>query len=151
GELYLTDVVGHLASAGRRVRAHRHPDPWVAHGINTRADLAVAAARLRERINHEHMMAGAGIVDPATTYIDAGVTIEADATIHPLTVLRGRTSVAAGASVGPNVVAVDAAIGPDVDVGPFCYLRPGTVLQGGANAGTVVALRQATGRVRATR
>ena len=144
GELYLTDVVGHLASAGRRVRAHRHPDPWVAHGINTRADLAVAAARLRERINHEHMMAGAGIVDPATTYIDAGVTIEADATIHPFTVLRGRTSVAAGASVGPNVVAVDAAIGPDVDVGPFCYLRPGTVLERGAKAGTYVELKNAT-------
>jgi bifunctional UDP-N-acetylglucosamine pyrophosphorylase/glucosamine-1-phosphate N-acetyltransferase len=144
GELYLTDVVGHLAAAGRRVRAHRHPDPWVAHGINTRADLAVAAARLRERINHEHMMAGAGIIDPATTYIDAGVSIEADATIHPFTVLRGATSVAAGASVGPHVVAVDAAIGPDVDVGPFCYLRPGTVLQRGAKAGTYVELKNAT-------
>jgi bifunctional UDP-N-acetylglucosamine pyrophosphorylase/glucosamine-1-phosphate N-acetyltransferase len=144
GELYLTDVVGHLASAGRRVRAHRHSDPWVAHGINTRADLAVAASRLRERINHEHMMAGAGIVDPATTYIDARVTIEADATIHPFTVLRGATSVAAGASVGPHVVAVDAAIGPDADVGPFCYLRPGTVLERGAKAGTYVELKNAT-------
>jgi bifunctional UDP-N-acetylglucosamine pyrophosphorylase/glucosamine-1-phosphate N-acetyltransferase len=144
GELYLTDVIGHLAAAGRRVRAHRDPDSWVAHGINTRADLAVAAARLRERINHDHMVAGAGIVDPATTYIDAGVSIEADATIHPFTVLRGATTVAAGASVGPHVVAVDAQIGPDADVGPFCYLRPGTVLERGAKAGTYVELKNAT-------
>ena len=89
-------------------------------------------------------MAGAGIIDPATTYIDVGVTVEADATIHPFTVLRGATSVAAGASVGPHVVAVDAAIGPDVDVGPFCYLRPGTVLQRGAKAGTYVELKNTT-------
>jgi bifunctional UDP-N-acetylglucosamine pyrophosphorylase/glucosamine-1-phosphate N-acetyltransferase len=144
GELYLTDVIGLLARAGRSVRAHRDPDSWVAHGINTRADLAEAAARLRERINHAHMLEGVTIVDPASTHIDAGVTIERDVVVHPFTVLRGATHLATGASVGPHVVAVDSTIGPDADVGPFCYLRPGTVLRRGAKAGTYVELKNAT-------
>jgi bifunctional UDP-N-acetylglucosamine pyrophosphorylase/glucosamine-1-phosphate N-acetyltransferase len=144
GELYLTDVIGLLARAGRTVRAHRDPDSWVAHGINTRADLAEAATRLRERINHAHMLEGVTIVDPASTHIDAGVTIDHDVVVHPFTVLRGATHVATGASVGPHVVAVDSTIGPDADVGPFCYLRPGTVLERGAKAGTYVELKNST-------
>ena len=87
------------------------------------------------------MAPGAGIVDPATTWIDAGVELEADCTIHPFTVLRGTTRVAAGAEVGPHVVAIDAAIGPRTTVGPFCYLRPGTVLEAGAKAGTFVEIK----------
>src|SRR5438552_15600522 len=89
------------------------------------------------------MLAGVTIVDPATTWIDADVQIEADATINPFTVLRGVTTVATGAEIGPHVVALDAAIGRDVDVGPFAYLRPGTVLGDGAKAGTFVELKYA--------
>ncbi len=62
-------------------------------------------------------------------------------TIHPFTVLRGSTRVAAGAEVGPHAVAVDAAIGPRALVGPFCYLRPGSALEEGAKAGTFVELK----------
>jgi bifunctional UDP-N-acetylglucosamine pyrophosphorylase / glucosamine-1-phosphate N-acetyltransferase len=61
--------------------------------------------------------------------------------IGPFTVLNGRTTVGEGASVGPHVVAVDAVIGPRVLVGPFCYLRPGTVLEAGAKAGTFVEIK----------
>jgi bifunctional UDP-N-acetylglucosamine pyrophosphorylase / glucosamine-1-phosphate N-acetyltransferase len=87
------------------------------------------------------MLAGATIVDPASTWIDAGVTLEPDAVVHPFTVLRGRTTVAAGAQVGPHVVAVDASIGARALVGPFCYLRPGSVLDAGAKAGTFVEMK----------
>jgi bifunctional UDP-N-acetylglucosamine pyrophosphorylase/glucosamine-1-phosphate N-acetyltransferase len=89
------------------------------------------------------MLAGVTIVDPATTWIDADVRIDADVTIGPFTVLRAGTTVATGAEVGPHVVAVGAAIGPDVDVGPFAYLRPGTVLGEGSKAGTFVELKKA--------
>jgi len=61
--------------------------------------------------------------------------------VHPFTVLRGATAVASGAELGPHVVAVDAAIGPDALVGPFCYLRPGTVLGASSKAGTFVELK----------
>jgi bifunctional UDP-N-acetylglucosamine pyrophosphorylase / glucosamine-1-phosphate N-acetyltransferase len=141
GELYLTDVVGLLVGDGEQVVAHRHADATVAQGINTRADLADAAAELRRRINRAHMLAGVTIVDPQTTLIDAAVEIEADATIEPFTVLRGATRVEQGAVVGPHVVAVDAVIGAGASVGPFCYLRPGTELRAGSKAGTYVEIK----------
>jgi bifunctional UDP-N-acetylglucosamine pyrophosphorylase/glucosamine-1-phosphate N-acetyltransferase len=141
GELYLTDALRDLVEGGHRVAVHTAADPVEAEGVNTRVELASAAARLRDRINEAHMLAGATIVDPATTWIDPTVAVEQDATIHPFTVLRGETSVSRGAQVGPHVVAVDSAIGPDALVGPFCYLRPGTVLGARAKAGTFVEIK----------
>ncbi len=140
GELYLTDAVRLLVEDGARVVAHEADYEEVA-GVNTRVELAQAAAVLRDRINEEHMLAGVTIVDPGTTWIEPEVALEPDATIHPFTVLRGRTRIAGGAEVGPHAVAVDAEIGPRVLVGPFCYLRPGTVLEAGAKAGTFVEIK----------
>ena len=110
-------------------------------GVNTRADLAAAGAVLRDRINHAHMLAGATIVDPATTWIEPDVELEPDSTIHPFTQLRGNTRVGTGAEVGPHAVAVDAEIGPRVLIGPFAYLRPGSVVGEGAKIGTFVELK----------
>jgi bifunctional UDP-N-acetylglucosamine pyrophosphorylase / glucosamine-1-phosphate N-acetyltransferase len=140
GELYLTDAVRLLVEEGATVIAHE-ADAVEAEGVNTRVELAAAAAALRDRINAAHMLAGVTIVDPATTWIEPSVELDADATIHPFTVLRGRTRVGAGAEVGPHVVAVDAEVGPRVLVGPFCYLRPGTVLEADAKAGTFVEIK----------
>jgi bifunctional UDP-N-acetylglucosamine pyrophosphorylase/glucosamine-1-phosphate N-acetyltransferase len=142
GELYLTDTIAHLVADGRRAAAWRCPDELATLGINTRAELAVAASELRDRINEAHMLAGATIVDPRTAWIDHGVTLEPDAVVHPFTVLRGSTTVAARAEFGPHAVAVDASIGEAAIVGPFCYLRPGTVLEAGAKAGTFVEIKQ---------
>ena len=141
GELYLTDAVRGVVASGGRVGVFVAPDPAETEGVNTRVELAAAGASLRERINREHMLAGVTIVDPATTWIDPTVTLEPDSIVHPFTVLRGATSVATGAEVGPHVVAIDATIGPHAVVGPFCYLRPGTVLEVSAKAGTFVELK----------
>ena len=141
GEIYVTDIVKILAGDGEAVHAHQHDDPLVAKGVNTRVDLAEADAELRARINRGHMLAGVTIVDPASTFIEPGVEIEADAVVHPFTVLRGKTRIGAGSHVGPHVVAVDASIGRDVLVGPFCYLRPGATLLDGAKAGTYVEIK----------
>ncbi len=141
GELYLTDVVGLLVADGGSVIGHRGADATVAHGINTRVDLAEADAQLRSRINRRHMLAGVTIVDPSSTFIEAGVELEPDVVVHPFTVLRGATRVESGAEVGPHVVAVDASIGRDARVGPFCYLRPGATLLAGAKAGTFVEVK----------
>ena len=144
GELYLTDAVRDLVARGERVVAHVAGDPDEAEGVNTRVELAAAAATLRDRVNREHMLAGVAIADPGSTWIEPGVTIEPDATILPFTVLRGRTKVAAGAEVGSHVVAIDAEIGPEATVGPFCYLRPGTVLGPRAKAGVFVEIKKST-------
>jgi len=141
GELYLTDSVALLVSDGGRVAVHKGGDPVETEGVNTRAELAGAAAALRDRINHAHMLAGVTIVDPHTTWIDADAVLEPDAVIHPFTVIRGTSRVAAGAEVGPHAVLVDAVVGENALVGPFCYLRPGTVLEAGAKAGTFVEIK----------
>jgi bifunctional UDP-N-acetylglucosamine pyrophosphorylase / glucosamine-1-phosphate N-acetyltransferase len=141
GELYLTDTVRDFVAAGERVAVHQAENPAEAEGVNTRAELAAAAAVLRDRINLEHMLSGATIVDPASTWIEPDVRLEADCTIQPFTVLKGETSVAAGAEVGPHVVAADATVGSGATVGPFCYLRPGTVLEDGAKVGAFVEIK----------
>jgi bifunctional UDP-N-acetylglucosamine pyrophosphorylase/glucosamine-1-phosphate N-acetyltransferase len=140
GELYLTDAVRLLVEEGETVIGHE-VNQQEADGVNTRVELAAAGAALRDRINEGHMLAGVTIVDPTTTWIEPSVEVEADATIHPFTVLRGKTKVARGAELGPHVVAVDAEIGPGVLVGPFCYLRPGSVLEANAKAGTFVEIK----------
>ena len=142
-ELYLTDAVRDLVDAGGRVAVHRAADSAEIEGVNTRAELAAAAAVLRDRVNERHLLAGVTIVDPATTWIDASVELARDAVVEPFTVLRGSTRVGEGAQIGPHAVVVDAEICPGALVGPFCYVRPGTVLEDGAKAGTFVELKQA--------
>ena len=125
GELYVTDTLGLLVADGETVAVHSAPVAWEVEGINTRVELAFVAAKLRDRINEEHMLAGVTIVDPESTWIEAGVEIESDVTIHPFTVLRG-----------------DVRIGTGVEVGPFAYVRPGTDLGEGAKVGTFVEVKK---------
>jgi bifunctional UDP-N-acetylglucosamine pyrophosphorylase/glucosamine-1-phosphate N-acetyltransferase len=141
GELYLTDSIALLVAEGEPVAVHKGGDPVETEGVNTRVELAAATAALRDRILEQHMLAGVTIVDPGTTWIEPGVVLEADAVIHPFTVLRGSSRVAAGAEIGPHAVLVDADVGAGALVGPFCYLRPGTVLEAGAKAGTFVEMK----------
>jgi bifunctional UDP-N-acetylglucosamine pyrophosphorylase/glucosamine-1-phosphate N-acetyltransferase len=141
GELYLTDAVRDLVAGGHRVAVHVAPDPNETEGVNTRVELAAAAAVLRERINEAHMLAGVTIVDPASTWIEPSVTLEADTTVHPFTVIRGATSVAEGAEIGPHAVVIDAVIGAAATVGPFCYVRAGTVLDARSKVGTFVEVK----------
>jgi bifunctional UDP-N-acetylglucosamine pyrophosphorylase/glucosamine-1-phosphate N-acetyltransferase len=141
GELYLTDAFRLLVSDGELVSAHVAEDPVETEGVNTRVEMAAAAAVLRDRINEAHMLNGVTIVDPASTWIEPDVVLEPDTTVHPFCVLRGSTRVQTGAEIGPQVVAIDAEVGEDVTVGPFCYLRPGTLLEKGSKAGTFVEIK----------
>jgi len=157
GEYYLPDVFPALREAGHTVAAHLADDLAVTMGINNRADLAAVEAEARHRILEAHMLAGVTVVDPASTWIDAGVEIGADARIEPGTSLRGATEIGTGAVVGPLTTLIDASVGAgsavvhsylvecDVQegcsVGPFAYLRPGAVLHDGAKAGTFVEIK----------
>ncbi|HLX19336.1 MAG TPA: NTP transferase domain-containing protein [Gaiellaceae bacterium] len=127
GELYVTDTLGLLVDGGETVAVHIAPDPFEVEGINTRAELAVVTGALRDRINETHMLAGVTIVDPASTWIDADVEIDADTTIHPFSVLKGPIRIATG-----------------VEIGPFAYVRPRTVVGEGAKIGTFVEVKAST-------
>jgi len=153
GEYYLTDAVAALA-AGGEVRAVPVADPAEVQGVNSLGQLAAVAAEVRRRLNAAWMAAGVEMPDPERVYLDAAVALEAGARLYPGVHLEGRTSVAAGAEVGPEVFAIDSAIGPGArvwysvlreaevgegaQVGPFASLRPGTRLEAGAKAGTFV-------------
>jgi bifunctional UDP-N-acetylglucosamine pyrophosphorylase / glucosamine-1-phosphate N-acetyltransferase len=157
GEYYLTDVFASLREAGHAVVAHRADDLAVTMGVNNRADLAAVEAEGRRRILDAHMLAGVTVVDPDSTWVDADVTIAADARIEPGTSLRGATSVGAGSVVGPLSTLIDARLGEEVivphsylvecevldgcTVGPFAYLRPDARLEQGAKAGTFVEVK----------
>jgi bifunctional UDP-N-acetylglucosamine pyrophosphorylase/glucosamine-1-phosphate N-acetyltransferase len=140
GELYLTDAVELLVADGETVAVHVAPEAFEA-GVNTRAELADAAAVLRDRINRRHMLAGVTIVDPSSAWIDPDVVIEPDVVIHPFVVLRGASTIGTGAEIHPQCVVVDARVGAGASVGPFCYLRPGTVLEEDSKAGTFVEIK----------
>ena len=141
GELYLTDAVRDLVADGHTVAVHVAANARETEGVNTRVELAVAAAALRDRINTAHMLAGVTISDPSSTWIEPTVILEADTVVHPFTLLRGSTTVAEGAEIGPHAVVLDAEIGPAAIVGPFCYVRPGTRLGARSKAGTFVELK----------
>jgi bifunctional UDP-N-acetylglucosamine pyrophosphorylase/glucosamine-1-phosphate N-acetyltransferase len=141
GELYLPDVLPILRGRLGHIVGHVTDDVVSTMGVNSRVDLAEAERHMRLRLLKAHMLAGAGIVDPETTFVEHGVELEPDCLIHPFTVLRGTTRVCAGAEVGPHAVLVDAVVGEDAKVGPFCYLRPGARLAERAKAGTFVEIK----------
>jgi bifunctional UDP-N-acetylglucosamine pyrophosphorylase / glucosamine-1-phosphate N-acetyltransferase len=143
GELYLTDVFLHL----RPVTVVKLDDPNEAMGVKDRVRLARATAVLRRRLLEKCMLEGVTIVDPDSTFIDAGVTIGIDTVIEPFTVLRGNTHVGAECRIGPHVYIEDARIGDRSDCGPFAKLRPGTVVADDVHIGSFAELvRTSVGR-----
>jgi len=156
GEEYLTDVVGLFVAAGLTVGA-LVADPVETAGVNDRVQLAAAHRAYNERLLVDWMRAGVTVVDPATTWVDAGVELAPDVVLRPGVQLHGRTAIARGAEVGPDCTLVDtvvgerarvtrahclgAAVGPDAEVGPFAYLRPGAALGPGSKVGTYVEVK----------
>lgn len=151
GEYYLTDIVSIARQQGLSVQAEVIEDRQEAMGINTRIHLAEAEAILRKRINQAWMLSGVTIIDPATTYIEAGVSIGQDTTIYPNTYLQGNTQIGSECQIGPNSLVLDTLIGDrckilssvveharmedDVDIGPFAHLRKGAHLAQGVHMG----------------
>lgn len=101
GEYYLTDVIGLLNEAGKRVGAVVASNAADALGINNRVELAQAAAIMRRRILERLMLAGVTIVDPATTYVDCDVEIGPDTVVHPCTIIQRGTRIGANCDIGP--------------------------------------------------
>jgi len=151
GEYYLTDLVAIAVEDGLSVRAELLDNPEEGIGINTRYHLAEAMAIMRQRINQRWMLDGVTLVDPATTYIEPGVTIGMDTVIWPNTHLLGDTTIGEGCVVGPNTVLQDSLVGnhclmvasvlegarleDQVQVGPYCHLRTGAHLEPGVHVG----------------
>ncbi len=144
GEYYLTDTVELAVRDRLPVKAVLMQDLEETIGINTRVHLAEAEAVMRRRINEQHMLNGVTILDPLSTYIEAGIGIGRDTTLLPNTFLHGKTVIGEGNLIGPNTIIRDSKVGDrckvlasvmegalledDVDMGPFARLRRGAHL-----------------------
>lgn len=159
-EKYLTDVIGLLRGDGQGVAALPAGQSWLVAGVNDRVQLADAALRLNQMIVRGWQLAGVTISDPASVWIDRTVTLEADSEVLPGTQLKGATTIATGAVVGPDSTLTDTEVGVDArvsrtdatlavigagaSVGPFAYLRPGTVVGEKGKIGTFVETKNTT-------
>jgi bifunctional UDP-N-acetylglucosamine pyrophosphorylase/glucosamine-1-phosphate N-acetyltransferase len=157
GELYLTDVVAAAVRDGT-VETHRLGDPDEVQQVNDRVELARAERVMRTRILERLMRAGVTIVDPGSTFVDAGVEIGADTTLLPGVHLLGSTVLGSNCEVGPNAVLRDVAAGErvrigsstleestledGVDIGPYCHLRPGSYIERDVHLGNYVEVKE---------
>lgn len=159
GEYYLTDLVGHAVETDHSVGVHVSDDPLELEGVNDRRQLSRLARAVNDRIISRWQGEGVTFIDPATTWVDVDVVLEPDVTILPNVQLHGSTRVGEDAVVGPDCTlrdvevgagasvvrahAIDARIGSHATVGPFAYLRPGTVLADRGKIGGFVETKNA--------
>lgn len=141
GELYVTEIVRIAVAGGRQVEALLVEDDEESLGVNTRADLAHAAAVIRRRKNAELMAGGVTLIDPAATYVDVEVEIGPDTVIEPGCVLTGPTRIGAGVHVKAHSVIESSVLADGVVIGPMAHLRPGTELGANARVGNFVEVK----------
>jgi bifunctional UDP-N-acetylglucosamine pyrophosphorylase/glucosamine-1-phosphate N-acetyltransferase len=140
GELYLPQVLDLLRADGAPVSAHLLEDQTLVLGVNDRSDLARVRAVAQRAIHERHLASGVGIVDPDATVIDVDVEIGADTVIEPFTTLRGVTRIGRDCTIRQSYL-VDCVLEDGVRVGPFAYLRPGTVLRSASKVGSFVEVK----------
>jgi len=159
GEYYLTEII-HLAEhSGRRVAAVMLDNPDEGLGVNTRRQLAQAEQVVRQQIRIRWLDAGVTMIDPASTWIDATVTIGKDTVLYPNVTLEGATvigedcvlhsytrlkdcTVGNGVEILDHCLFADSHIEDDAHLGPFVHLRPGVVVRKKAKVGNFVEMKK---------
>ncbi|MFD1393072.1 bifunctional UDP-N-acetylglucosamine diphosphorylase/glucosamine-1-phosphate N-acetyltransferase GlmU [Lacticaseibacillus jixianensis] len=160
GEYYLPDVIQIMKAKGDVIAAYRMPDFSESMGVNDRVALAAATKVMQARINRQHMQNGVTLIDPATTYIDADVTIGADTVIEPGVSLKGRTTIGADCKIGTHSELIDATLEDGVtvtsstiedsimrkgsNIGPNSHLRPQSDIGEEVHLGNFVEVKKAT-------
>jgi bifunctional UDP-N-acetylglucosamine pyrophosphorylase/glucosamine-1-phosphate N-acetyltransferase len=159
GEMYLTDVVEIVHADGGRIGAVRTDDVWQTEGVNTRGQLATLGRELNRRVLEHWMDEGVEVVDPLNTWVDVTVALAPDVTLRPGVQLHGDTRVETGAVIGPDTTLTDVEVGAGASVvrshgggavlaagssvGPFAFLRPGTVVGRDGKVGAFVETKNA--------
>jgi bifunctional UDP-N-acetylglucosamine pyrophosphorylase/glucosamine-1-phosphate N-acetyltransferase len=158
-EYYLPDLVAIYRQRGLIVETVTVSNPDEIRGINSRVELAAVSRIVRDQKNAALMTSGVTIEDPATTYVDAGVTIGADTILHPGVSIEGETTIGAGCEIHSGTRICDSTIGDRVTilnhcvivqarvaeaacVGPFAHLRAAADVRANARVGNFVELKK---------
>jgi bifunctional UDP-N-acetylglucosamine pyrophosphorylase/glucosamine-1-phosphate N-acetyltransferase len=157
GEVYLTALVERAVAAGLEVAAVHVTDPWELRGVNDRRQLAEAELALHSRVRNRLMDSGVTLLDPASVFVDESVVLGRDVVLHPHTFLRGRTIVGEGCVLGPGAEVIDshlgdgshvwwsvvegAHVGMRAHIGPYCRVRPGTILEADVSLGSFAEVK----------
>jgi bifunctional UDP-N-acetylglucosamine pyrophosphorylase/glucosamine-1-phosphate N-acetyltransferase len=158
-ELYLPEVLPLLQKAKGRIATVLAEDPQEVLGINTRAELAAAAAVLRRRIVERLMAEGVTCLDPGSVYVSSLCAIGRDTTLYPNVHLEGRTVIGTGCTIhagcrlrdarlGHRVTVLDGCVIQDSDIaddctlGPYAHLRPGNRLKRKVKVGNFVEVKK---------
>ncbi len=155
-ELYITDTLEILVKEGKRVDSFKLRDTREILGVNSRYELSIAAEILQKKINKEYMINGVGIIDPKSTYIEYGATIERDVMIYPGTRIDRKSVIKEGAeiysstiknsTIGEDVIIrsseiEDSSIGRGTTVGPYAHLRPNSHVGENCKIGNFVEVK----------
>lgn len=160
GEYYLTDLIGMIRNAGKRVGAVVAADPVEALGVNSRGELAIVEAEIQKRVVQKLMTEGVTFRNPTTVVVDSTVSIGADSVVYPFVTIEGTTRIGERCVIEPGAHLINVTIGNDVHVktgtvaeestiadssvvGPYAHLRPGTKLGEHVKVGNFVETKKA--------
>jgi bifunctional UDP-N-acetylglucosamine pyrophosphorylase/glucosamine-1-phosphate N-acetyltransferase len=129
-EYYLTDCVEIARSKGLTCRAFVSANYGMYQGVNDRSQLSAIEELINRRLITRQMTAGVSFKLPATSLIEADVTIGNDTVIDPGFTARGRTMIGSGCRIGPHVTLSNAEIGDGVEIGGQCDIRNTTIASG---------------------
>ena len=158
-EYYLTDLVAIYHEQGRTFETLCLDSADELRGVNSRVDLAELSRLMRARKTREVMLAGATLEDPATTLIDADVSIGMDTIVGQTVRLEGTTTIGERCRIHAGSRLTNARIGDDVTVldytvivnstvangavlGPFTHIRPDSSVGQRAHVGNFVELKK---------
>jgi bifunctional UDP-N-acetylglucosamine pyrophosphorylase/glucosamine-1-phosphate N-acetyltransferase len=142
GEYYLTDIAEAARRAGSTCRVVEAPEEE-AFGINSRAELAVAEARMQDRLRRKAMDEGATLIDPASVFLSFDTVLGRDVTVEPNVFFGPGVRIGDGVEIHAFSHIEKAEIEAGAIIGPFARLRPGASIGERAHIGNFVEVKNA--------
>ncbi len=157
-EYYLTDIVEMLVKNGKKVNCLKTLDYLEVIGVNDRLQLSELESIMQKRINENLMKNGVTIRNPDSCYIESSVAIARDVIIEPSCFIKGKTRIGKNSTVGPFCQITDTEIGEGTrinasvilgseignnnNIGPYSYIRPGTMTGNNVKIGAFCEIKK---------